>query len=67
VETRYGLRVVAVFLEESGTIVEVSLPKIYGDVFDKDIAHIGAEPQKYHLTYKGKRSAFQALILQTEV
>jgi hypothetical protein len=62
------MRVAAAFLEESGNIVEVFLPKRYGDVFeDKDMAHISAEPQKYHLTYKGKSSASQALILQIEV
>jgi hypothetical protein len=65
---RYGMRAVMSLDEEDGNIIEVFLQKRYGyAVEDTDITDILTKRLQYYLTYKGKSSASQALILQIEL
>jgi hypothetical protein len=68
VETQHGLRVLMTLLEEDGDVISVFLPKRYGDaILDSDIADINTKLLQYYLTYKGKSSVSQAVIVEIEL
>jgi hypothetical protein len=68
VETRYGMRVLMALSEEGGNTIEVFPPKRYGDAIeDTDMDDIKTKRLQYHLTYKGKSSASQALNVQIDL
>jgi hypothetical protein len=68
VETRFGPRVRVALREEDGNIVDVFLPRRYGDTFeDANLAAINTRQLQYYITYKGKSSVSNALILQIDL
>jgi hypothetical protein len=55
-------------VEEDGNVIRVFLPKGYGDgMEDSDIHDINTRRLHYYITYRGKGSVFQALIVDIEL
>jgi hypothetical protein len=66
--TKYGMCVVAALSEgEHANVVEVFLPKLYGDRKEEsDVEAINSKQTQYYLTYRGRSPSSKAIILQLD-
>jgi hypothetical protein len=67
--TKYGMRIVAALSEgHHANVVEVFLPKHYGDIIeDSDVEALNTKQTQYYLTYRGTSPSSKAIILQFDM